>query len=304
MFDAGASRRQHARGGSDRVAHPPDPSYGRRSRFVDSGCRVTRRLRRERRRRSRSRPHPGERRRGARHPRPGAARRTARPDPAERHRPRGNRRALRALRDVRHRGQLGPHRTRLRPRPGARRQARRAVRLHPAEVRRPRTGRPGGEVRRRHVGADGQQGAPAGARLRGLLGLRLGDPGRQGQSVRRHEAGRPLRPAGRRRGRQPPAPAAPGPPVDLHGGRPPPVGIQTFPKDSDAQLALRSGKVVADLLTKPTAAGPPRTPTAATPSRSSTTPRPAAATTRHRTASASASSCRSSPRPSARRCSS
>ncbi|MDH6144485.1 polar amino acid transport system substrate-binding protein [Kitasatospora sp. GP30] len=33
----------------------------------------------------------------------------------------------------------------------------------------------------------------------------------------------------------------------------PPVGIQTFPKDSDAQLALRSGKVVADLLTKPAA---------------------------------------------------
>ncbi|MEU2671208.1 ABC transporter substrate-binding protein [Streptomyces sp. NPDC007164] len=29
------------------------------------------------------------------------------------------------------------------------------------------------------------------------------------------------------------------------------VSIQTFPKDSDAQLALRSGKVVADLVTKP-----------------------------------------------------
>ncbi|MFF2806607.1 ABC transporter substrate-binding protein [Streptomyces sp. NPDC058000] len=33
----------------------------------------------------------------------------------------------------------------------------------------------------------------------------------------------------------------------------PQVGIQTFPKDSDAQLALRSGKVVADVLTKPAA---------------------------------------------------
>ncbi|TSB32688.1 ABC transporter substrate-binding protein [Streptomyces benahoarensis] len=33
----------------------------------------------------------------------------------------------------------------------------------------------------------------------------------------------------------------------------PQIGIQTFPKDSDAQLALRSGKVVADVLTKPAA---------------------------------------------------
>ncbi|MFJ6940509.1 ABC transporter substrate-binding protein [Streptomyces sp. NPDC101132] len=32
-----------------------------------------------------------------------------------------------------------------------------------------------------------------------------------------------------------------------------PVDIQTFPKDSDAQLALRAGKVVADVLTKPAA---------------------------------------------------
>ncbi|WP_282206776.1 ABC transporter substrate-binding protein [Kitasatospora fiedleri] len=31
------------------------------------------------------------------------------------------------------------------------------------------------------------------------------------------------------------------------------VDVQTFPKDSDAQLALRSGKVVADVLTKPAA---------------------------------------------------
>ncbi|GAA2088318.1 ABC transporter substrate-binding protein [Kitasatospora saccharophila] len=31
------------------------------------------------------------------------------------------------------------------------------------------------------------------------------------------------------------------------------VEVQTFPKDSDAQLALRSGKVVADVLTKPAA---------------------------------------------------
>lgn len=31
------------------------------------------------------------------------------------------------------------------------------------------------------------------------------------------------------------------------------IGIQTFPKDSDAQLALRSGKVVAQVLTKPAA---------------------------------------------------
>jgi polar amino acid transport system substrate-binding protein len=31
------------------------------------------------------------------------------------------------------------------------------------------------------------------------------------------------------------------------------MDIQTFPKDSDAQLALRSGKVVADVLTKPAA---------------------------------------------------
>ncbi|WP_431683759.1 ABC transporter substrate-binding protein [Kitasatospora sp. KL5] len=31
------------------------------------------------------------------------------------------------------------------------------------------------------------------------------------------------------------------------------VHLQTFPKDSDAQLALRSGKVVADVLTKPAA---------------------------------------------------
>lgn len=31
------------------------------------------------------------------------------------------------------------------------------------------------------------------------------------------------------------------------------IDIQTFPKDSDAQLALRSGKVVADVLTKPAA---------------------------------------------------
>ncbi|WP_338692940.1 ABC transporter substrate-binding protein [Streptomyces sp. Q6] len=31
------------------------------------------------------------------------------------------------------------------------------------------------------------------------------------------------------------------------------IRIQTFPKDSDAQLALRSGKVVADVLTKPAA---------------------------------------------------
>lgn len=35
------------------------------------------------------------------------------------------------------------------------------------------------------------------------------------------------------------------------GGKP--VDIQTFPKDSDAQLALRSGKVDADVLTKPAA---------------------------------------------------
>ncbi|MEV8566282.1 ABC transporter substrate-binding protein [Streptomyces sp. NPDC051322] len=33
-----------------------------------------------------------------------------------------------------------------------------------------------------------------------------------------------------------------------------PVSIQTFPKDSDAQLALRAGKVAADLLTLPAAA--------------------------------------------------
>ncbi|GAA4986539.1 ABC transporter substrate-binding protein [Kitasatospora paranensis] len=32
-----------------------------------------------------------------------------------------------------------------------------------------------------------------------------------------------------------------------------PIHIQAFPKDSDAQLALRSGKVVADVLTKPAA---------------------------------------------------
>lgn len=31
------------------------------------------------------------------------------------------------------------------------------------------------------------------------------------------------------------------------------IGIQTFPKDSDAQLALRAGKVVAQVLTKPAA---------------------------------------------------
>ncbi|MFD3538476.1 ABC transporter substrate-binding protein [Streptomyces sp. NPDC058662] len=31
------------------------------------------------------------------------------------------------------------------------------------------------------------------------------------------------------------------------------IAIQTFPKDSDAQLALRAGKVVADVLTKPAA---------------------------------------------------
>ncbi|MFF9624719.1 ABC transporter substrate-binding protein [Streptomyces griseosporeus] len=31
------------------------------------------------------------------------------------------------------------------------------------------------------------------------------------------------------------------------------IGIQTFPRDSDAQLALRSGKVVAQVLTKPAA---------------------------------------------------
>lgn len=31
------------------------------------------------------------------------------------------------------------------------------------------------------------------------------------------------------------------------------IGIQTYPKDSDAQLALRSGKVVAQVLTKPAA---------------------------------------------------
>ncbi|MFF4693424.1 ABC transporter substrate-binding protein [Streptomyces sp. NPDC001307] len=35
--------------------------------------------------------------------------------------------------------------------------------------------------------------------------------------------------------------------------------IQTFPKDSDAQLALRSGKVVADVLTKPAAGWTART---------------------------------------------
>ncbi|MER6469710.1 ABC transporter substrate-binding protein [Streptomyces collinus] len=33
----------------------------------------------------------------------------------------------------------------------------------------------------------------------------------------------------------------------------PKIAISTFPKDSDAQLALRSGKVVADVLTKPAA---------------------------------------------------
>lgn len=32
-----------------------------------------------------------------------------------------------------------------------------------------------------------------------------------------------------------------------------PIDVQAFPKDSDAQLALRSGKVVADVLTKPAA---------------------------------------------------
>lgn len=31
------------------------------------------------------------------------------------------------------------------------------------------------------------------------------------------------------------------------------IGIQTYPRDTDAQLALRSGKVVADVLTKPAA---------------------------------------------------
>lgn len=34
---------------------------------------------------------------------------------------------------------------------------------------------------------------------------------------------------------------------------PAPISIQTFPKDSDAQLALRSGKVAAEVLTKPAA---------------------------------------------------
>ncbi|MET8854249.1 ABC transporter substrate-binding protein [Amycolatopsis sp. NPDC004625] len=34
---------------------------------------------------------------------------------------------------------------------------------------------------------------------------------------------------------------------------PAPIRIQTFPKDSDAQLALRSGKVAAEVLTKPAA---------------------------------------------------
>lgn len=38
-----------------------------------------------------------------------------------------------------------------------------------------------------------------------------------------------------------------------------PMSIQTFPKDSDAQLALRSGKVVADVLTKPAAGWTART---------------------------------------------
>lgn len=33
----------------------------------------------------------------------------------------------------------------------------------------------------------------------------------------------------------------------------PPIDVQAFPKDSDAQLALRSGKVSADVLTKPAA---------------------------------------------------
>ncbi|MFE7317606.1 ABC transporter substrate-binding protein [Streptomyces sp. NPDC057555] len=33
----------------------------------------------------------------------------------------------------------------------------------------------------------------------------------------------------------------------------PQIGIRTFPKDSDAQLALRAGKVVADVLTRPAA---------------------------------------------------
>ena len=33
-----------------------------------------------------------------------------------------------------------------------------------------------------------------------------------------------------------------------------PISVQTYPKDSDAQLALRSGKVVAHVLTKPAAA--------------------------------------------------
>ncbi|WP_244328824.1 ABC transporter substrate-binding protein [Streptomyces marokkonensis] len=40
------------------------------------------------------------------------------------------------------------------------------------------------------------------------------------------------------------------------GGR---IDIQTFPKDSDAQLALRSGKVVAQVLTKPAAGWTART---------------------------------------------
>ncbi|MEU5366884.1 ABC transporter substrate-binding protein [Streptomyces sp. NPDC005925] len=39
----------------------------------------------------------------------------------------------------------------------------------------------------------------------------------------------------------------------------PKTDIQTFPKDSDAQLALRSGKVVADVLTKPAAGWTART---------------------------------------------
>lgn len=43
-----------------------------------------------------------------------------------------------------------------------------------------------------------------------------------------------------------------------HTGRAP-IAIQSFPKDSDAQLALRSGKVAADLLTEPAAGWTART---------------------------------------------
>lgn len=41
--------------------------------------------------------------------------------------------------------------------------------------------------------------------------------------------------------------------ADCSAAGKPKIAISTFPKDSDAQLALRSGKVVADVLTKPAA---------------------------------------------------